>query len=122
MTQPAGQPPDPPAGGQGGAQQPSDSERIRQLEARQATVDGKLDTILDRLKPGDGGGDPVTQPGPAPAPAADIGEQMREAVRAVAAEQAAQQPTAPPQEIPPREIGIRGKARLQGRLFGRDPS
>lgn len=115
MTSPPPPDPAPAPAGQG------DSERIRRLEDHQQQVDGKLDKILGMLKPGDGA-DPVTQPGPAPAPAPDIGEQMRQAVRDVAAEQASAQPQQPPAETAPREIGVRGKNRLQARLFGKDPS
>lgn len=117
MTTPQPSPPQPPPGPAGGQ---DDSERIARLEAHQQTVDGKLDKILEAIKPGDGA-DPVTQPAAAPAAAPDIGEQMRQAVRDVAAEQASAQPAQPPPEIPPREIGVKGKTRLQQRIFGKDP-
>lgn len=105
-------PRDPPPGG-------TDSERIAALETHQHAMDGKLDKILDVLD--HDGGDarpPVTQGDPPPEPAAEIGEQMRQAVRDVAAEQAARTPAAPAPEKPPREITVKGKARLQRRLFG----
>lgn len=119
MTTPQPSPPQPPPGPAGGQ---DDSERIARLEAHQQTVDGKLDKILEAIKPGGGAADPVTQPAAAPAAAPDIGEQMRQAVRDVAAEQASAAPAQPPTETPPREIGVKGKTRLQGRLFGKDPA
>lgn len=118
MTDPqpgGGQPP----GGQGTPPQGgSESDRIRALEQRQGVIDGKLDRVLGLLE-GDGKA-PVTGSPPPPVPAPDIAEQMRQAVRDVAAEQAKADQQAPAPENPPREIGVRGKARLQRGLFGGD--
>ena len=116
MTSPQ---PDPPGAQDGGPPQGgSDSDRIRALEQHQSVIDGKLDRVLGLLEAD--GKAPVTGSPPPPVPAPDIAEQMRQAVRDVAAEQAKAGPQAPAPEQPPREIGVRGKARLQRGLFGGD--
>ena len=99
-------------------------QRVGKLEDGQETLSGKLDQILSRL-PGSG---PAPEPAVThgdPAPAADpaaMAEQMRQAVRDVNAEAAAASaPRAPEPETVPREVMIKGKAKLQKALFGSEP-
>lgn len=115
-----------------------EEQRIDQLEQRQNSMDSKLDRILDRLggggkDQGDAGssGQPARQDPPADRPG-QIQDQMAEAIRAVRAEEKAEearrqhdadhQRMKPPQETAPREVTVRGKARLQRALFGGEPS
>jgi hypothetical protein len=113
------------------SEQPPEEERVKSLddrfgkiEAEQERQGGLLDKIAAKL---DGGSqqppaaEPVTRADPAPG---DMAEQMRQAVRDVNAEQAqadAAKDKTPAPEQAPREVMIRGKARLQRALFGGDP-
>jgi hypothetical protein len=99
--------------------QPLD-KRVADLEAGQQRQDSKLDRVLDMLSGSTKGDEPVTSADPAPA-AADITEQVRQAVRDVNAESASKEPSKPAPEMTPREVGVKGKAKLQGWLFGSDP-
>jgi hypothetical protein len=106
--------------------------RVDGLEAEQQRQGGVLDEIRQLLtggtgKPGPGNGpdrkDPLAGPDPG-----SVAEQMRQAVRDVRAEEAAAdhdahhaQLKAPPPEVKPDEVMIRGKARAQKFLFGSDP-
>lgn len=121
------QPPAPPAPAPApapAAGTPSLEELARRQQATDQKIDktdGKLDEVLGLLRGGKT--PPAGGPGPAPAAPADMAEQMRQAVRDVAAEQAASKPppAAPAPEVPPREVLVRGKARLQRVLFGEEP-
>jgi hypothetical protein len=105
---------------------PPVDDRLTKVEHEQERQGGLLDKIWDKL-----GGDDTSQPartttGDDPkADAADMTEQMRQAVRDVRAEEAAaagtQEPKKPEAETIPREVMIKGKARLQSALFGKDP-
>ena len=125
-----------------GQQQPpadqggNEKDRIAELEQRQEKTDAKLDKILGIL--GDKGEhteahaqaqdhveDRLDRPG-------RIQDEMRQAVRDVRAEEAAeaarrqhdadhQKLRQPPPETAPREVAVKGKARLQKVLFGGEP-
>jgi hypothetical protein len=94
-------------------------ERVDRLEAGQERQDSKLDQILGMLSGAkDKPAETVTEAEAAPG---DMAEQMRQAVRDVRAEEAAAakpEPKTPEPETTPREVMIRGKARLQKTLFG----
>ena len=113
-----------------------DQPTIAELAQRQERTEGKLDKILGIL--GDKGEhtqahadaqdhvqDRLDRPG-------RIQDEMRQAVRDVRAEEAAeearrqhdaehQQLRKPPPETAPREVAVKGKARLQRALFGGEP-
>lgn len=124
--------PPPPAGGDG---EGSRIQSIQELSARQDRMDGKLDTLLAKFGIGSSGQQPQPQQqgtaGQGSRPG-EMQEQMRQAIRDVRAEEAAAAARAaagqqqgqqqPPAEQKPREVTLRGKAKLQRRLFGADPS
>ena len=107
-------------------------ERFGAIESEQRAQRGILEQLRDALTgddDGGGGGGAVTGD-PAPG-GADMGEQMRQAIRDVRAEDAAAEAERqhaadhdrlrqPPAERQPREVGVRGRDRLQRVLFGGD--
>lgn len=99
-------------------------ERVGKIEAEQERQGGMLDKIWDKLSGSPEGDSHVTSgTGPAAGPG-DMTEQMRQAVRDVNAEAAAavkDKPATPEPETTPREVMVKGKARLQRALFGGDP-
>lgn len=96
--------------------------RVGKLETGQESISGKVDKILGILdKPADPAAEPVTTADPAPP--ADMGEQMKEAVRAVNAETAAAaaKKDPPKPETPPREAGQPFREKLGQVIHGREP-
>ncbi len=105
-------------------------DRFGAIEARQEKQEGLLEQILGKLGGGGGEAEPVTRGDEPAAPSpGEMAEQMRQAVRDVRAEEAAEQARAahdadhakmrtPEPEQTPREVMIRGKARLQRLMFG----
>ena len=100
--------------------QPLD-KRVADLEAGQQRQDSKLDRVIDMLSGSTKGDEPVTSADAPGAGATSITEQVRQAVRDVNAESAKTEQKAPAPEMTPREVGVKGKAKLQGWLFGSDP-
>ena len=100
--------------------QPLD-KRVADLQAAQQRQDCKLDRVIDMLSGSTQGDEPVTSADAPGAGAADITEQVRQAVRDVNAESAKTEQKAPAAEMTPREVGVKGKAKLQRALFGSDP-
>jgi len=100
--------------------QPLD-KRVADLEAGQQRQDSKLDRVIDMLSGSTKGDEPVTSADAPGAGAVDIAEQVRQAVRDVNAESAKTEQKAPAAEMTPREVGVKGKAKLQRALFGSDP-
>jgi hypothetical protein len=109
--EPAADPAPPPAGA------PLEA-RVGEIERKQDRTDGKIDKVIEMLT---GRDHPTTSADAPAAGAADITEQVRQAVRDVNAESAKSEPKAPAPEMTPREVGVRGKDRLQKFLFGGDP-
>jgi hypothetical protein len=95
--------------------------RVGDLERGQERQDSKLDEVIDLLSGSAGGDTPAASADQPPAGAADITEQVRQAVRDVNAEAASKEQGRPAPEMTPREVGVKGKAKLQGWLFGGDP-
>ena len=108
------------------AETPPVDDRLTKVEHEQERQGGLLDKIWDKLGGTSPEGDTsVTRADDPKAAAADMTEQMRQAVRDVRAEEAAaagtQEPKKPEPETTPREVMIKGKAKLQSALFGKDP-
>lgn len=130
--QPAAAGPQPPPADQGPKQEEQRITTIAELSERQERTEGKLDRILGIL--GDKGEhtqahagaqqhveERLDRPG-------RIQDEMRQAIRDVRAEEQAaearrqhdaeHQQMRPPPETQPREVAVRGKAKLQRVLFG----
>ena len=109
-----------------GGQDQSLGKRVDGLETEQKRQGGVLDRIEGLLTDRDKDSGTVVNADPPPAGVnpAEMAEQMKQAVRDVQAEDDAalgrQVRHRPPPEQTPREVMVKGKARLQRALFGGD--